>query len=175
MSLIDTITGLTLWMAPLFGAVFCYRFSPLLSAILLVLSVALVIVPVCGLVVEGLLSFMNRTRKISGGITIAGRLYGEISEHLKQRGVLNAKRYIVEHPKHMEVCADLERALYRRSSYSENDCIAALVYLSDRDPTVTRDSILSIIDTRGVISPEDIKGLLEVGAEVQTPLLDGAL
>lgn len=119
----------------------------------------------------------NGQRTLGDGDSIPADLYWEISDLLESRGITNVKKYITEHPEHRvalhELYADLcSPQLPTRESWNT---ALSLIFISDNDPFVTRDSIVALLNERGVRSIHEVKAMLEITTTTVTPLASGVL
>lgn len=119
----------------------------------------------------------NGQRTLGDGDSIPADLYWEISDLLESRGITNVKKYIAEHPEHRVALHELYADLCSPQLPTRESWITAvsLVFISDNDPFVTRDSIVALLNERGVRSVHDVKAMLEITTTTSAPLASGVL
>lgn len=120
---------------------------------------------------------MHRHRTLGYGDSIPADLYWKISDLLESRGITNVRKYITEYPEHRvalhELYADLcSPQLPTRDSWNT---ALSLIFISDNDPFVTRDSIVALLNERGVRSIHEVKAMLEITTTTASPLASGVL
>lgn len=174
-TLTDTLFSIMVWTILLFGSMMILiPMNLLLGIVICALLSVPAAVTVCGMIVDSLVSLLKRPRHLSADVILDGELYGRIADRLKERGISNAKQYILAHPHYLEACFGLSHVFDWGYFDDQRYSVMSLVYRDD-DPATTSDAIISIVTKRGVLAAETIEDLLEVSAEVQTPLREGAL
>jgi hypothetical protein len=120
---------------------------------------------------------MHRQRTLGHGDSIPADLYWKISDLLESRGITNVNKYITEHPEHRVVLHELYADLYSPHLTTRDSWNTALslIFLNDDNPYLTRDSITTLLNVRGVRSIHEVKAMLEITTTTATPLASGVL
>jgi hypothetical protein len=100
-----------------------------------------------------------------------------ISDLLESRGITKVQKYVNEHPEHAVALHELFDVLCSPQLPTRESWTTAvsLVFISDNDPFVTRDSILALLRERSVQSVQELKAILEISDTTAAPLASGAL
>jgi hypothetical protein len=120
---------------------------------------------------------VHRPRTLGGGNRIPADLYWMISDLLESRGITHVQKYVTAHPEHAVALHELFDVLCSPQLPTRKSWTTAvsLVFISDNDPFMTRDSILTLLRERSVQSVQELKAILEISDTTAAPLASGVL
>lgn len=176
---INLVVIITVWIVPslcMMAAAFHFS-SPDLSVIgMVMLAGPFLLTGLAHALVWGH-KMMHRQRPLGDGDSIPADLYWAISDLLESRGITNVQKYVTAHPDHAVALHELfdvlcSPQLPNRESWTT---AVSLVFISDNDPFVTRDSILVLLKERSVQSVQELRTILEISDTTATPLASGVL
>jgi hypothetical protein len=120
---------------------------------------------------------VHRPRALGDGASIPADLYWMISDLLESRGITHVQKYVTAHPEHAVALHELFDVLCSPQLPTRKSWTTAvsLVFISDNDPFMTRDSILTLLRERSVQSVQELKAILEISDTTAAPLASGVL